>query len=77
MLHRPALVPGDLDDHKIVGPVDAQIVVQKIVRIVLAHDLKAVVFRDAASDHGFIDDATDPLAIGRVLPLRIGTSGIE
>jgi hypothetical protein len=22
LLHRPALIPGDLDDHKVVGPVD-------------------------------------------------------
>src|SRR5580658_1012075 len=68
LLDRPPLVPGDLDDHQILGAADAEIgrVECEVRRLVLADHLEAVVLRHADADQGLMHDLADFLAVGRV-----------
>src|SRR5262249_55392192 len=65
----PSFVPGDLDNHELLGAVDTDIigVEQEVLGLVLANDLEAVILRHADADERLIHDAADFLAVGRVL----------
>src|SRR5580658_6933995 len=69
LLDRPALVPGDLDNHQVLGAADVEIVQieDEILGIVFTDHLKAVVFRHADADQRFMHDAADRLAISSLL----------
>src|SRR6202020_1747008 len=69
LLDRPALVPGDLDNHQVLGAADVEIVriEDEILRIVLTDHLKAVILRHADADQRFMYDAADRLAISSLL----------
>src|SRR6202451_4388780 len=69
LLDRPALVPGDLDNHQVLGAADVEIVQieDEILGIVFTDHLKAVVFRHAYADQRFMHDAADRLAISSLL----------
>src|ERR1700722_12441300 len=69
LLDRPALVPGDLDNHQVLCTADVEIVriEDEILRIVLTDHLKAVVLRHADADQRFMHDAADRLAISSLL----------
>src|ERR1700733_7071318 len=69
LLDRPALVPGNLDDHQVVAAANVEIVriEDEIVGIVLIDHLEAVVFRHADADQRLVNDAADGRAIGVLL----------
>src|SRR5260370_26290937 len=66
---RPAFIPGNLDNHEICTALDAEIfgIELEAVSFVLSNDLEAVFFRNPDADKRVIDDATDLLAVCRIL----------
>src|SRR5580704_11955240 len=69
LLDCPALVPGDLDNHQVLGAANVEIVQieDEILGIVLIDHLKAVVFGHADADQRFMHDAADRLAVSSLL----------